>query len=400
MRPYRLHVLFAAALLLGAASVRASAARRPSVVGDNSAYIVHLHDESSDPAEVLGGDDAFAAAEKQAMTAHDGARFTCYLPPLKAAAASIVGSTSSKDSGQLVPALRELRNALNGIAPCLVGPPGEYWTLEVCPGKRVRQFRKDVEHDLGTFVRDEVTILGGGEVAYAQYFSGGSEGRSARVVLRCDPPGLAAHVDFAIASVREPESLSYDVTVGTRDAELCAHMPSPTRLLRRVNGTCTQLYVPGSWWTYALCVGQSLRQFHDSGAAGQGPVAESVIGTYDWRFGERLDDALAAPAPPPADAVVAGALVQQYGDGSACGVKGGVPRRATVRFVCAPVVGDVTPPPLSILSVREPATCVYDVEVASPHVCAHPRVAPPRRRDVAAAGPTSAIHCFPVQSSR
>ena len=216
------------------------------------------------------------------------------------------------------------------------------------------------------------------------------------------PPGLTTD----IVGVDEPRARFYELTVATRDAGVCAALPSNAALLRGLNGTVLR-HTEG-WWTYELTLGGAIRQFHDEGGGKE--AAGSVIGTYDWAAGEALDTAALGAQP---------ALVQAYTGGSACGVKGNAPRRASVRFECAPLGGGLppdagtgggggagggivqTPTTVGLVAIREPETCTYEFTLASSAPCGHPDVQPSRGRGgaggaagAAAVPPPTSIDCY------
>lgn len=294
-------------------------------------------------------------------------------------------------------------------ASCVVRQLPGYWAYEVCPSLAARQFhvRTDSrsssssssstgggaptpEHSLGRHdpSLDEVAVDEDGALVYMQTFTRGDGGRSAVVTYRCDAGGdtvLAPGVSSGIVSINEDPPLHYSVAVAVRDAALCEALPSPASIVAPVNETCFSL--ADGWWSYSVCLGKSITQFH-VGSSGE-QEATTVIGTYAASAGEALEAAsLDLPA----------AVVQEYGDGTPCDAASGKPRRARVRFVCAPrppgsgASGEVT---YTLQGVREPSTCSYEFTITSSAACRHPELPPPPGRSRAPPGPSSFIHCSP-----
>jgi hypothetical protein len=146
-----------------------------------------------------------------------------------------------------------------------------------------------------------------------------------------------------------------------------------------------------------------LRQFH---AEGSKRVQESVIGVYDWVFGEKVE---------PAGVGTAAAIVQKYGKGTPCDVRNGLPREASVRFECMPPGATLLPGAagivgggdaaggaafsavahaVALLGIQESPTCVYTVRIGTSLACDHPDVSPAKAS--ATQAPPVEIACVPV----
>ncbi len=308
------------------------------------------------------------------MSTLSGQRYECVVP----ARQPVIDENTKR--------LNKLRQAVSSAdAECLY-KRYDYWTYEYCPSRHVRQLRTTAapaaaaaegEHqpdaagafstyELGTAdpAADELAVQEGGRVVLRQHFKGGTGGRSTTVETVCethaaagggggggtgDEPAIAPTLTTDIVSVEEHQRQQHDnnhnnnnnddganaggshyiVRVATRDATACEVLVTPSSVLRPLNGTCVR-HVEG-WWTYEVCIGQRIRQFHDVGG-GRPPEQDNVIGVYDWRAGEAVD------ASRPARAVV-----QHFTEGSPCSVAGaglrdGAPRQAVARFECTPQV--------------------------------------------------------------
>jgi hypothetical protein len=244
------------------------------------------------------------------------------------------------------------------------------------------------EYVLGVYgAGTEVTVAkAGGEYVLQQSYSAGSEGRSVAVQYDCDSAALIkGGASYEIIGIEEPQPLHYVLTVATRDAALCSLLPSPTRVLAPLNKTCIE-HVEG-WWTYEICIGGTIRQYHsENGKA----VQESVIGVWDLSHGQTLEN----------NALVSGgAIVQKYTKGTACEVRKGVTRQATLRFECLPPSGAAAAAAeatagsdmhgkvgfmpktvtLTLQSIKEGPTCEYTISFGTPIVCEHPDAVPAQK---------------------
>ncbi len=360
-----------------------------------------------------------------------GARWRCAVPLGGGGGAADGGAPPRAAAGgggaPLERALAAL-GALRAAEACALRVEG-YWTFQVCAGGRVRQFHYDAPSsspgrslDLGSHVaaRDRVEALPGGTRALLQRYEGGDDGRAADVTWVClgggggeegggvagavtaaagaaadgaapqPPPAPAPPAALEVLAVEESPPLVYALRVGVRSAELCAALPSPPALLAPINGTCIE-HSPGGWWSYSVCLGSLVTQFHVEGGK---RAQETVLGRYDWAQGEALaEEALAGGGGGGASAAAPAAIVQAYVGGSPCPVRGGAPRSAAVRFECMPLgasaageeaVGAFS---LTFLSMREAPTCVYTFVFGSPLPCevtapATAHLPPPPAREI------------------
>ncbi len=250
--------------------------------------------------------------------------------------------------------------------------------------------------------RGGVEVAADGTVFFEEVFEGTEGGASAVVRWYCEPRGMGRHHASASAllSVEEGPGAALALVVGVRNAAVCALLPSPARLLAPLNGTCIE-HATGGWWSYEVCLGRRVSQFHADGEGGR--LQSTVLGSYDWAHGERMAPAGAGVR---VEGVELGAratagLTQLYARGAPGDVRGGSPRHAVVRFECTPLgVGpsgeEVTQRSLSLLSVEEAPTCTYTLIFGTPLVCEHPSVVPSRAQ---APPPASlAIRCAPIEA--
>ncbi|CAH8519730.1 unnamed protein product [Dicrocoelium dendriticum] len=126
-----------------------------------------------------------------------------------------------------------------------------------------------------------------------------------------------------------------------------------SNMLSLLNGSKCLIY-RHSWWTYELCYGRYVLQYH---AEEQERSSETLLGLYDsetnWTEprNETDDEQLYHS--------------QFYVNGSYCELTLSR-RKVEVRYVCE------TGNSFLIIRVEEPETCVYRIYVAAPTLCSHP----------------------------
>ncbi|XP_041610430.1 endoplasmic reticulum lectin 1 isoform X5 [Vulpes lagopus] len=97
-----------------------------------------------------------------------------------------------------------------------------------------------------------------------------------------------------------------------------------------------------SYWTYEVCHGKHIRQYHEEKESGQIPTKN-----------------------------IEGQMTPYYpvgmGNGTPCSLKQNRPRSSTVMYICHPESKH------EILSVAEVTTCEYEVVILTPLLCNHPK---------------------------
>eukprot|EP00741_Cyanophora_paradoxa_P023508 tig00021589_g22710.t1 len=174
-----------------------------------------------------------------------------------------------------------------------------YWDYEVCPGKAVKQF-----HMEGNYQIDFVT------------------------------PSMCA---------------------GTASKDKAPR--SPQQLLEKLRSAC--LYRNEGWWTYEVCHGKHVMQFHQEG---EKRISEYFLGRFNVEanvaFEQDESNLVRDPTNP--------YYFQLYDNGTMCEPLKTERRSVEVRFECN-TMRQVN----FIKSVEEVATCRYVVNVVSPLICAH-----------------------------
>lgn len=137
-----------------------------------------------------------------------------------------------------------------------------------------------------------------------------------------------------------------------------AEAPDVLKLLEPLrNAPC--LTKTRNWWTYELCYGKSIKQFHVENGKPEGAII--FLGLYDYDFDWNNETNLEQFNKTGQQKYHS----QVYSHGSKCDITG-VPRRAEVRYFCDEESTDY------IDSVEEPETCSYVFTVQTSRVCAFP----------------------------
>lgn len=233
--------------------------------------------------------------------------------------------------------------------------PGLLLRREVNNGAEVTVFDK---HQVGL---DHIHYVPSGTVYLTQTFkssSSGSGGKEAEAMIHytCDAKDRGNTVPHKLAAVQtNPVSGVVEAYVVVRDSDLCAYLGSSTEIMSTLEDTCYQL--SAGWWTYKVCVGSMVRQFH---VGQEGRIeTEYSLGEFQPSQGNVLSSG----------ADNRQAIVQSFDNGDTCDLTG-VPRKTKVLYECS-ADGTVT-----VRDFREVSTCVYEVVIVTPVVCTHPAFKP------------------------
>uniref|UniRef100_A0AAR2IWG1 Endoplasmic reticulum lectin n=1 Tax=Pygocentrus nattereri TaxID=42514 RepID=A0AAR2IWG1_PYGNA len=170
--------------------------------------------------------------------------------------------------------------------------------------------------------------------------------------------------DFLIMTTAEKEKykcLLPSLANGDEDEEKEYMGHGPAVLLAPLFKQSSCSYRIESYWTYEVCHGKHVRQYHEEKEAGQKlNIQEYYLGTMS-----KPTDALVPTKN------VEGQLTPYYpvemGNGTPCLLKQNQPRSTSVLYVCHPEAKH------EILSIAEVTTCEYEVVVLTPLLCAHPK---------------------------
>ncbi|XP_049763771.1 endoplasmic reticulum lectin 1 isoform X1 [Schistocerca cancellata] len=147
-----------------------------------------------------------------------------------------------------------------------------------------------------------------------------------------------------------------------------------------------------SYWTYELCHGRYIRQFHEEREGKRVKHQEFYLGRWNMAQYHKLFDELEKQAkekqPIPTkriEGVNMPYLEINMTDGTICDLNQ-KPRMTRVLYVC------FAHPKHEITSLKEISTCEYEVIVLSPLLCKHPGYRPQRSGE-------NIINCLPVEGS-
>lgn len=183
--------------------------------------------------------------------------------------------------------------------------------------------------------------------------------------------------DFVIMTTTEKEKykcLLPSLTPGDEDDEKVYSGPSPDKLLEPLFKRSSCSYRIESYWTYELCHGKHIRQYHEEKETGQeyflGNLAQKST-TAETEKVEETETVEPSEETEVPTKNIEGQLTPffslEMGNGTPCGLKQNKARSTSVLYVCHPEAKH------EILSVAEVTTCEYEVVVLTPLLCAHPK---------------------------
>ncbi|XP_041725358.1 endoplasmic reticulum lectin 1 isoform X3 [Coregonus clupeaformis] len=195
--------------------------------------------------------------------------------------------------------------------------------------------------------------------------------------------------DFVVMTTTEKEKykcLLPSLSNGDDDDDKEYAGPTPGDLLDPLFKESSCSYRIESYWTYEVCHGKHVRQYHEEKETGQQiKVQEYVLGSMTKKTESSATSGTETaevekvkemgPMPEAQKEVptknVEGQLTPYYpvlmGHGTACVLKQNTPRSTNVLYVCHPEAKN------EILSIAEVTTCEYEVVVLTPLICAHPK---------------------------
>uniref|UniRef100_A0AAQ6ICV4 Endoplasmic reticulum lectin n=1 Tax=Anabas testudineus TaxID=64144 RepID=A0AAQ6ICV4_ANATE len=180
---------------------------------------------------------------------------------------------------------------------------------------------------------------------------------------------LYSEDDFVIMTTTEKEKykcLLPSLTSGDEDDIKEYSGPSPGELLEPLFKRSSCSYRIESYWTYEVCHGKHIRQYHEEKETSQ------KISVQEYYLGNMIKlkrQEMSNQQVPTKN--IEGQLTPYYsmemGNGTPCVLKQNQPRATSVLYVCHPEAKH------EILSVAEVTTCEYEVVVLTPLLCAHPK---------------------------
>uniref|UniRef100_A0A3Q3M1F3 Endoplasmic reticulum lectin n=1 Tax=Labrus bergylta TaxID=56723 RepID=A0A3Q3M1F3_9LABR len=140
--------------------------------------------------------------------------------------------------------------------------------------------------------------------------------------------------------------------------------PTPGELLEPLFKRSSCSYRIESYWTYEVCHGKHIRQYHEEKDTGQ------KINVQEYFLGNMAQKSTSTETGVPTKNIE-GQLTPYFslemGNGTPCVLKQNTARSSSVLYVCHPEAKH------EILSVAEVTTCEYEVVVLTPLLCAHPK---------------------------
>ncbi|XP_072400596.1 endoplasmic reticulum lectin 1 [Diabrotica undecimpunctata] len=186
-------------------------------------------------------------------------------------------------------------------------------------------------------------------------------------------------------------------TTAEEEAELEEKYDGPTALeilspLFSPNTPCS--FRLDSYWTYQVCHGRKIRQYHEDREGKSMKLQEYLIGKWDNNYYETLLARAKAeeqhkhidPPVKKIDNVNLPYYEIIMDNGTQCSLNNNKPRMTKVLYVCY-IHGKH-----EIYSVDESQTCVYEIIILSPLLCAHPRYKPKESGE-------NQLNCVPIDGS-
>ncbi|XP_016331285.1 endoplasmic reticulum lectin 1-like isoform X2 [Sinocyclocheilus anshuiensis] len=155
--------------------------------------------------------------------------------------------------------------------------------------------------------------------------------------------------------------------------------PSPAELLEPLFKQSSCSYRIESYWTYEVCHGKHVRQYHEDKETGQINIQEYYLGTMNKKDGAESESETSSDSETEGSNTntevptknIEGQLTPYYpvemGQGTECSLRQNEPRFTTVLYVCHPEAKH------EILTIAEVTTCQYEVVVLTPLLCPHPK---------------------------
>lgn len=168
--------------------------------------------------------------------------------------------------------------------------------------------------------------------------------------------------------------------------------PAPLDLVSMLFSSSTCSYRMENYWTYEVCHGNYIKQYHEDRDGKVITMQEYFLGKWDKQKTADLREKLSAAEKNGEklktirlDGTNVPYLELEMTDGTFCELSGDH-RLTKMLYVCSPGVKS------EISAIKETSTCNYEVIVSTPTLCAHPSFNPKSTDD-------NAINCVPVDGS-
>ncbi|XP_027720874.1 endoplasmic reticulum lectin 1 [Vombatus ursinus] len=169
------------------------------------------------------------------------------------------------------------------------------------------------------------------------------------------------------------------VASGDEEEEKDYKGPTPGELLEPLFKQSSCSYRIESYWTYEVCHGKHIRQYHEEKETGQkiniqeyflgNKMKKSPLTEAEKEEKEKEKSKESSKEIPTKN--IEGQMTPYYpvgmGNGTPCSLRQNLPRSSTVMYICHPEAKH------EILSVAEVTTCEYEVVILTPLLCNHPK---------------------------
>ncbi|XP_066254403.1 endoplasmic reticulum lectin 1 isoform X1 [Euwallacea similis] len=172
--------------------------------------------------------------------------------------------------------------------------------------------------------------------------------------------------------------------------------PSPLELISPLftQGTCS--YRLESYWTYQVCHGKYIRQYHEEREGKKVKLQEYLLGKWDEKHFERLLEKSRLERDDLKENVVINTkkidnvnlpyFELTMDNGTACDLNYNKPRTTKVVYVCF-IHGKH-----EVYLLKETSTCSYEIIILTPLLCSHPKYKPKDTDDLK-------INCVPMEGA-
>lgn len=170
--------------------------------------------------------------------------------------------------------------------------------------------------------------------------------------------------------------------------------PTPFELVSTLFSAATCSYRIESYWTYEVCHGSYIKQFHEERDGSIVRLQEYHLGKWDKeKTVDMTSEAKELEVLKKSekfktiriDGVNLPYLEVEMGDGTLCDLNS-QPRVTTVQYVCYPHGKN------EVYSLKEVSTCSYEVVILTPTLCIHPSFNPKEAND-------NTISCVPLSTA-
>jgi len=275
----------------------------------------------------------------------------------------------------------------------------DYWSYDVCFGRKVVQYRPDSDQrfSLGEHDPEADELLPGGGVR--ELYSGGTDNRSLELLYVCGSSERLSRTfkieearhQYYTVTVSAPAFCAWREKDGTEAHDAEGNSLKVSSLLEELRGSC--INVTKGYWTYEYCYPWSLTQFHLQGNSKKRET-EYTLGSLNSSKSQggvnhvnmslvRLKPSI-SPRERRAPPSNHWTLRQRIGGGTVCDETSRA-RTTAMHFQCPP--NWQSRPETRIVSINEGSLCEYEVLVHTTLLCGHHKFVPtlPRGKET--------IHC-------